>query len=99
MAGNFLGISGSLRKASYNRKLVLEAEMRHTLKIPNPQLDKDQLKVLDMAREKKDLVLCGGFGTGKTVLGCEAAKIEIAKLMTGEGLEKQAAGLFLVFGK
>ena len=25
MAGNFLGISGSLRKASYNRKLVLEA--------------------------------------------------------------------------
>ena len=44
-------------------------------------LDEDQVKVLDMARKKKDLLLWGEYGTGKTVLGCEAAKIKIAKLL------------------
>ena len=70
-----------LRSHTVLSRLVLEAEMRHILKIPDPHLDEDQVKVLDMAREKKDLLLWGGYGTGKTVLGCEAAKIKIAKLL------------------
>ena len=72
----------ALRRNADLSRMVLEAEMREIGIAPeNSKLHDKQIEVLKKAQDQKVkvMVLYGGTGSGKTVLGAEVVKIWMAK--------------------
>ena len=72
----------ALRNDVVLNHLFLEADMRNILiDLKNPKLSYQQYNILQRAQEKKDLILTGQTGTGKTMLAMEAVKIKISQYL------------------
>ena len=69
-----------LREDAILSRMILEAEMRN-IGIKDSKIDSDQLKVLEKAQDPKvkDIILTGGTGSGKTIIGAEVVKIWMAQ--------------------
>jgi hypothetical protein len=69
-----------LRRNAILSRMIVEAEMRN-IGIKDAELDSYQVEVLEKAQDKniKDVILMGGTGSGKTILGAEVVKIWMAQ--------------------
>ena len=75
-------VSLGLRNDPLMSHLFLEADMRNILiDLKHCKLSDQQYKILQKVREKKDLVLAGHTGTGKTMLAAEAVRIKISQYL------------------
>ena len=69
-----------LRRNAILSRMIVEAEMRN-IEIEDAELDSDQVEVLKKAQDPniKDIILTGGTGSGKTIIGAEVVKIWMAQ--------------------
>ena len=69
-----------LRRNAILSRMIVEAEMRN-IEIEDAELDSDQVEVLKKAEDPtiKDIILTGGTGSGKTIIGAEVVKIWMAR--------------------
>ena len=69
-----------LRSNAILSRMIVEAEMRK-IGIKDAKLNSDQVDVLKKAQDSKikDIVLTGGTGSGKTIIGAEVIKIWMAQ--------------------
>ena len=69
-----------LRSNAILSRMIVEAEMRK-IGIKDAKLNSDQLDVLKKAQDSKikDIILTGGTGSGKTIIGAEVIKIWMAQ--------------------
>ena len=70
----------ALRENAILSRMIMQAEMRK-IGIKDANLDSDQVEVLKKAQDPKikDIILTGGTGSGKTILGAEVVKIWMAQ--------------------
>ena len=57
----------ALRRNAHLSRIILEQEMRY-LGLTNAKLSDEQAEVLEAAMHKKDIILVGSPGAGKTVM-------------------------------
>ena len=69
-----------LRSNAVLSRMIVEAEMRK-IGIKDAKLNSDQVDVLKKAQDSKikDIILTGGTGSGKTIIGAEVIKIWMAQ--------------------
>jgi Tfp pilus assembly pilus retraction ATPase PilT len=69
-----------LRSNAILSRMIVEAEMRK-IGIKDAKLNSDQVAVLKKALDSKikDIILTGGTGSGKTIIGAEVIKIWMAQ--------------------
>ena len=69
-----------LRSNAILSRMIVEAEMRK-IGIKDAKLNSDQIDVLKKAQDSKikDIILTGGTGSGKTIIGAEVIKIWMAQ--------------------
>ena len=69
-----------LRSNAILSPMIVEAEMRK-IGIKDAKLNSDQVAVLKKAQDSKikDIILTGGTGSGKTIIGAEVIKIWMAQ--------------------
>ena len=69
-----------LRRNAILSRMIVQAEMRK-IGIKDAKIDSDQLEVLEKAQDPKikDIILTGGTGSGKTIIGAEVVKIWMAR--------------------
>ena len=69
-----------LRSNAILSRMIVEAEMRK-IGIKDAKLNSDQVAVLKKAQDSKikDIILTGGTGSGKTIIGAEVIKIWMAQ--------------------
>ena len=69
-----------MRRNAILSRMIVEAEMRN-IEIEDAELDSDQVEVLKKAEDPtiKDIILTGGTGSGKTIIGAEVVKIWMAR--------------------
>ena len=70
----------ALRRSANLSRMIVEAEMRK-IGIKDAKIDSDQVEVLKKAQNPKikDIILTGGTGSGKTIIGAEVVKIWMAQ--------------------
>ena len=70
----------ALRSNAILSRMIVEAEMRK-IGIKDAKLNSDQVAVLKKALDSKikDIILTGGTGSGKTIIGAEVIKIWMAQ--------------------
>ena len=71
----------ALRRSADLSRMIMEAEMRK-IGIEDAKLDEDQIEVLKTVAQNpkiKDIILTGGTGSGKTIMGSEVVKIWMAQ--------------------
>ena len=70
----------ALRQDATLSRMIVEAEMRR-IGIKDAKIDSDQVEVLKKAQDPKikDIILTGGTGSGKTIIGAEVVKIWMAQ--------------------
>ena len=71
----------ALRRNAHLSRIILEQEMRY-LGLTNAKLSDEQAEVLEAAMHKKDIILVGSAGAGKTVIAVESVKIKLADSIT-----------------
>ena len=74
------GVCMALRSNAILSRMIVEAEMRN-IGIKDAKIDSDQVEVLKKAQNPKikDIILTGGTGSGKTIIGAEVVKIWMAQ--------------------
>ena len=70
----------ALRSNAELSRMIVQGEMRK-IGIKDAEIDSDQFKVLEKAQDPdiKDIILTGGTGSGKTIIGAEVVKIWMAQ--------------------
>jgi len=83
----------ALRRNADLSRMLVEAEMRK-IGIKDAKIDEDQIEVLKKAQNPKikDIILTGGTGSGKTIIGAEVVKIWIAQHETLASEQTQEQG-------
>lgn len=70
----------ALRQNAILSQMLMESDMRN-MGIPSAYLNHQQKSVLRAAQEKKDIVIWGPTGSGKTILAVETVKIKISNFL------------------
>jgi len=75
-------VTVALRAGGVSAVLVIEEELRRVTGRPDLKLNTQQVELIKKWTDRiyRTLILCGGPGTGKTILACQALQIRLSQL-------------------